>query len=151
MNSPLQPPHQTPQSKINDLRTVLEPAIEVLESERRRVVTQTRNAAIISAIIAGGLLLVLLASGGNMAPFFFFIPIVIALIVVGIVYANGMSGYRSGFKTLVIPHIVRCCGEGLIYESNNYISENDFRACGLFRSPDRYKGEDLISGIVGKT
>jgi hypothetical protein len=134
----------------SSLQPVLQPALEALETERLRVRKATGTAAMWAG--TGAAIVVAIGSliAGGFNPFVIFVPLVIAGCIVGWIYSSGAAEYRSGFKALVMPHVVRAFGE-LDYQPNSGIPENDFRACGLFRSPDRYSCEDLVFGKLGAT
>lgn len=132
------------------LQPVLQPALDALEAERKRVVQNTQQAAIWSGVgfaIAAGVLSAVLREMNFLVVLF---PLLIAICVVAYVHSKGAAAYRSGFKTLVMPHLVRAFGD-LGYQPGSGISEGEFRACQMFRSPDRYHCEDLVSGRVGET
>lgn len=132
------------------LQPVLQPALDALETERLRVLQTTQQAAIwcgagFAAAIAFGSLML-----GSLHPLLLIVALVLAVIIVASIYSRGNATYRSGFKTLIMPHLVRAYGD-LSYQPYSGISENDFRACQLFRRPDRYHCEDLVSGRLGQT
>ena len=134
----------------DSLRPVLEPALEVLELERQKVRRKTTHAAIWAVGLA---LAVAIGASAMMGGFnfpVFFVPGILAAIFVGWVHSSAAKEYASGFKLLVMPHLVRSFGE-LEYQSFGGISEGDFIASGMFRSPDRYNSEDMVWGKLGAT
>jgi hypothetical protein len=139
-----------PTPNLTALQPILQPALDALEVERQRVRKATQTAALWAgvgfAVVVG--MGSILAGGFN--PFVIFIPLIIAACIVGWVYSSGAAQYRTGFKMLVMPHIVRSFGD-LTYYPDSGIPESDFRACQMFRSPDRYKCEDMVIGKLGET
>lgn len=59
--------------------------------------------------------------------------------------------YVSEFKNDVIPAMVQFIHPGLFYNPGQFVSEEEFKGCGLFRSPDRYNGKDYIEGYLDRT
>jgi hypothetical protein len=150
---------QTVSSRLDDLRSLLQPSIEMLEAERLKAQQKTVSAALWGAIAFVSIAIIgVIAIGITGIPFswfYFALPGVVIAAIVGWMYSSYIRVYRDGFKTLVMPHIVRTMGEAaageLNYEPRNGISEAEFRTCGLFRSPDRYRCEDFVVGHVGET
>lgn len=60
--------------------------------------------------------------------------------------------YRHSFKQGVIPMVLKTIDDSLEMDYTNGLSENDFVHSQLFsKEPDRYRSEDQISGVAGKT
>lgn len=60
--------------------------------------------------------------------------------------------YRHSFKQGVIPLVLKTIDESLEMDYTNGLSENEFVYSQLFsKEPDRYRSEDQISGLAGKT
>jgi hypothetical protein len=60
--------------------------------------------------------------------------------------------YRHRFKHEVIPLVLKTIDESLEMDYTRGLSENEFIYSQLFnKEPDRYRSEDQISGITGKT
>jgi len=56
------------------------------------------------------------------------------------------------FKRKIIRSIVKFIDEGLEYNPSRHVSRARFMQSKLFlRTPDRYRGEDYVSGHIGKT
>lgn len=75
----------------------------------------------------------------------------ILLAVWAYVISNQKSKFTGTFKLTVMPQLVHALGEGLAYLPGGHLDEAEFADCGLFKSPDRYSGCDLVEGYVGKT
>jgi len=87
------------------------------------------------------------------------VPVIIAVIAaivsflfyVGKIHANKMK-FVSRYKNEIIGSIVRFIDEGLVYDAGNLIAQREFIASRLFYpTPDRYSGDDYVSGSIGKT
>ncbi|TKC56029.1 DUF3137 domain-containing protein [Pedobacter hiemivivus] len=60
--------------------------------------------------------------------------------------------YRHSFKQGVIPLVLKTIDESLEMDYTNGLSEKEFICSQLFsKEPDRYRSEDQVSGIAGKT
>lgn len=132
---------------FNTVYSQLEPHIVTFETKRKILKSKgIRNGGITAGIIlAIGLLF--LPSLGNM----FWIIAVIALIIGGVI-ANAQSKELTGYyKKEIVPLILENVLPGAHYEPGMGISEETFRSCKLFPTPDRYSAEDFISGRVDKT
>ena len=141
-----------PPDNIDNLGATLEPIIKELEAQRHHVIGQTLNASIVAAILVILLYVGLAATGNLHVPLpFLLIPVLIGIAVVAFIHSSNAKSYRTAFKTLIIARLVSAIGPQLSYVANGYISEGDFRASQLFRSPDRYNGEDLVNGQHGET
>lgn len=144
-------PAAAPQGATHaNLADILEPAIWALEIERKRALDELKSKGKLAAMVAGALFI-----GGLIVnapvPFLLFLPIAAVFMIYGLAYNNAQKQYADGFKNLVIPHVIAAVNPTLAYSPRDYISENEFRMCQLFRSPDRYRGEDMVQGSVGAT
>jgi hypothetical protein len=74
-----------------------------------------------------------------------------ALILWAIVAAVHSSRFVGAFKAEVMPALVQAMGPNLAYTARDWLDEWEFEECGLFQSPDRYRGSDLVEGVVEKT
>lgn len=73
------------------------------------------------------------------------------LILLGIVSSVLSGRLTRYYKSEIVPQLLdQFCEEGR-YSPEAGIGETTFRACNLFRSPDRYSTEDLIEGRIGST
>jgi len=125
------------------------PELTVLEEERKLILKKLNKLALILWLI--------LAIGT--AIFFiidkWFIAIFLGLILGGIylfMRHKYSKGYHYGFKTKVISVIVKFIDPNLTFDHTGKIAESEFAATKIFKSRrDRYKGEDLVYGKLGKT
>ena len=122
--------------------------LNTLEKQREKVV---RNLLISAGIILGLVVFVLLMFRGAAAGVIMF-PLVIGIILWGGIYYLLTRGYVTDFKAIVIEKIVHFIDENLSYAKDGYIHEGNFLLSQIFkRRPDRYRGDDLVSGKVGAT
>lgn len=85
-------------------------------------------------------------------PSFVFFLVFIFVFVGAIIHKKISSPYVEKFKTTIITELVKFVHKDLVYDHDNYISEGVFRESRLYNHRiDSYKGEDYISGMVGKT
>jgi hypothetical protein len=74
------------------------------------------------------------------------------LAIYGIVFYTSGRNYTSDFKARVIKEIVKFIDPGLNYESNRFIPQDVYMGSQIFKmNPDRYKGDDYVSGKIGAT
>jgi hypothetical protein len=56
------------------------------------------------------------------------------------------------FKNQIVGRLVSHIDENLSYDPTDYIGEHDFRRSNIFQKGiDRYRGEDMVRGTLGKT
>ncbi|MBT3192637.1 MAG: DUF3137 domain-containing protein [Verrucomicrobia bacterium] len=128
----------------------LRPTLEILEGERK---SSLRNASIacgLIAVVVLGAVGTILASGG---------PPMFALVLAGIGAALAFGalqlftrGFKSQFKDSIIRPIIAYVSPELTYAPQGKVSRGEFQSSTLFKHRiDRYKGEDLVEGLVDKT
>jgi len=80
------------------------------------------------------------------------IPLIISLLPLLAWYAKYFKGFKDQFKETVISKLVSFIHPDLTYNREGVVSENEFAGSHLFTElPDRYQGDDLISGPIGET
>lgn len=136
---------------FNSIYTHLEPALKTLEAKRVELKAKgTRKGLIAGGICClAGLVIMLLSKVSGIA---LVIPPVIGLIVL-FYCINSQSGKLSFYyKTDIISKIISTLCETTSYKPDQGISEQTFVHSKLFSTPpDRYRSEDLITGVIGKT
>ncbi len=129
--------------------STIQPSFEELDAERRALVARMVQ----MGLLLGGLALVL----GLVAVRFFGFPALIFVVMGGFGIWLWQTGdqrarYRSLFKDRVIRAIVRFVGDDMRYDPDRTIAEGEYLASQIYLTdPDRYDGEDLISGTRGAT
>jgi hypothetical protein len=80
------------------------------------------------------------------------IALVISAVPFFVWYAKYFKGYKDRFKTTIIPKIVAFIDPGLNYTKDGMVPKAEFINSHLFTERlDRYRGDDLVSGTLGKT
>ena len=135
-------------SHESDFRSVYErelvPILTEMEVERKAIVQHMWKVAIPTVIATVGLGFLHLALS------------IVAIIVGGATYMltgkKRRDAFHQRFKTEVMPKVVACVNPGYSYEPSNGIQPGEYMESRLFkRSYDRYRSEDLVSGMVGET
>lgn len=124
--------------------------IEVLEEQRKalanKVFTVLAVIAAIAFVIAG---LIMMYSHDKGQVMF---PAIGGIVIGGIVYTFMIKGYACEFKEKVIKRLVGFIDPNLKYNANGCIDERTYMNSDIFRKrPDRYHGDDLVSGTLDKT
>ncbi|MBN3490684.1 DUF3137 domain-containing protein [Acholeplasma equirhinis] len=127
--------------------------LEALEQERQAIIAKQKKATklAIPFYIIGAVLLVisfLTELQGGSLPIMFFIGI--ALLIVGfIIQVSSQAAskpFREKFKSQVILTLLKNRYEDVMYFPNQAINLQEILSTGLVKSPDRWNGEDYISG-----
>lgn len=105
------------------------------------IVAALFNLACLVLIVKAGLKINLMA-----------IALLISAVPLFVWYAKYFKGYRDRFKALIIPKIVAFIDPALKYEKDGLVPKAEFVISRLFTErPDRYGGDDLVSGTLGRT
>ena len=128
----------------------LKPLLEVLDAKRKSIVSKLLLFGGMIAGLAGVLTVLVMHSTPDMgAVFFVLIP---AGLLIGGLWWWLTHGFIHEFKLAVIAKVVAFVDPELIYQPTGSIRRSEFEASTLFKQRiDRYKGEDLVSGTMGKT
>jgi hypothetical protein len=125
--------------------------LEVLEQQRRGIVRKVGIVIVIALGLGGVAFLLMMQNMGQVGPAVF-IPVILCLIIGGGVCTLLTRSYVVDFKSLVIEKIVRFIDENLIYSPKRCIPKSTFMLSKIFTTkPNRYKGDDFVSGKVGAT
>jgi hypothetical protein len=127
----------------------LKPVLTALEAERAKAVR------ILFGVAAGTVALVLLSyvlipglANSNAIA----VPALLAIAVCGLAWYGLNSGIRDKFKRGVMAKVVAFCDPGLAYSPRSHVPRADFTASRIFlHGIDRYRGEDRVRGMIGKT
>ncbi|NND95301.1 MAG: DUF3137 domain-containing protein [Flavobacteriales bacterium] len=124
------------------------PALRELEAERKSI----KSTLIYPTLGLGALALGLIAILPNLG--------IQSLVLAGITgvglftwfKTKASREYRAEFKNRIIRQIVRHIDKDFRYSGYGGLKKSEFTSCGIFtRQPDRYRGEDLISGELEQT
>ncbi|HEX8237314.1 MAG TPA: DUF3137 domain-containing protein [Abditibacteriaceae bacterium] len=134
-----------------DANAALQSALNAVESERQRLAKEATNATIIWGLAVAALgLIIVIGFFGQFAQAFLF-PILAGLIAASIAYNSKAQEYRGTYKLLIVDRVVQIVGSELRYSPRSHVSEREYDASQLFRSADRFNGEDLVQGRMGAT
>jgi len=140
---------------LEDLRhfynTTLLADLQNLEQERKKIAFKL-TCIIVTILCILGVCFLIWRVNLNAILAVLFIPAVLCLII-GVVLCKFLTrGYVAKFKSLVIQRIVHFIDENLNYAAGDCIDKSTFMLSTIFTTkPNRYKGDDLVSGKVGAT
>lgn len=140
---------------LEDLRqfydSALMPDLQILEQKRKAVLGKLNVIFIIMACIsAAGIILFL--TNSKLGPIPIIIAIVLCAILGGFAWGIITKDLRRQFKYAVIEKLVNFIDTNLEYNPNGYITKEQFNQSKIFHTqPNRYKGDDLVSGKIGQT
>ena len=131
--------------------TQLKPKLETLEDQRKKL---KKNIILcIGSFIISFIFFFVGDSDPSLSYFLFLIPI--GLILFGyLIYkiVGPLKIYRREFKENVVKAIVHLINPEWKYDPFGHISREQYRTSKLFlRGVDRYKGDDLVTGVIEKT
>ena len=130
--------------------TQLKPVLESLESQR--VVLKRK---IIWIIVVFVVVLIAFFVGDNPGMNYLFYLIPVGLIVFGyLIYKTigPLKAYKKEFKEKVVREIISLINPDWSYNPEGMISKEEYRSSKLFTTKvDRYRGDDLVTGVIEKT
>ncbi len=131
----------------------LEPVIDRLEQERKALLRPLWGTITVSTAIAVGGITGFLVSGKPQVAVVCLIVAVLVGVLGYFIFVHSRYGsFTYSFKTKIIGGIVRFIDEKLEYRPDRYIPEGVYMQSTIFqRRPDRYNGEDYVSGKLGET
>ena len=121
-----------------------------LETKRKQVMQNTLITVgmigVVGLIVAG-----VMVSKGAPPPVFIF-ALIASAVIGALAFKFNSDGYKHEFKRQIIGKVVQFLNPQLSYQPGGLIDKYTFETSNLFKHHiDRYKGEDLIQGQVGKT
>jgi len=124
--------------------------LKALEHKRRKVLRKRMYVnTVILCIVAAA---VFVTINFRMHPHIIFISIVLSVILAVGAYRLIGKDYIAEFKILIIDRIVHFIDENLTYDRSGCIPKSTFVLSQIFKTkPNRYKGDDLVSGKIGQT
>lgn len=131
--------------------TDLMPPLTELETVRKSVLKRIIKYSIITIVTVVILGFVLsLVTTNIQTPL-----IIIAVIGIGIIYYiyyTGIKNYTSSFKDSIIQKLIHFIDTNLNYSKDKCISQSVYMSSRIFpKMPDRYSGDDYVSGKLGQT
>jgi hypothetical protein len=128
----------------------LRPVLEELERRRRQAIGRFWKICLflVAAVIVGFLIFPIFRA----APFFIIFGAAAALVVAVISWVSLTKDLTREFKRRVVGEVVRFVDPSLVYSPEGHISRSQFRGSGIFlHGIDRFRGEDHVGGVIGKT
>lgn len=105
----------------------------------------------VAAVVLLIIFIVLISNGASMAIAGLVLS-VIGLIVVIVKGQKAWKLYHTGFKEQVVREVVKVVNPDWAYHPTGMIDSSVYAQSDLFRkSVDRYKGDDLVQGVLDKT
>jgi len=124
--------------------------LKVLEQKRKNILQKLSLVGIVLLCIVGISLFALTRSTISFG--FFMIPIALSILIGLAAYKFISTDYISMFKILIIDRIVHFIDKDLNYDRSGYIPKSTFMLSQIFKTkPNRYKGDDFVSGKAGET
>lgn len=121
------------------------PTLTSLEKDRKRLVGNLYKYGGLALIAAIPLFI-------YVSPLVGVIPLVAAGITYYVKFGKEIKEKKDHFKQHVIGKMVTALGSGLAYEPTRCIDQDTYHRSKLFLQPiNRYKGDDYVSGMIGKT
>lgn len=131
--------------------TELKPNLESLEDQRKSL--KKKTIFIIAIIVVFALIFLGSQFYPVVSSLLFLFPV--GLVAIGfLVYKIyvGKKLYRTAFKESVVRKIVELINPTWNYSPTGHISHGYYQTSKLFpKSVDRYKGDDLVTGVIEKT
>jgi len=131
--------------------TDLSADLKVLEQKRKKVLRKLTFVGVVLLCMVGVVVFIVLMNP-HIDRGIIIVPVVLSLIIAAVAYFFIGKGYISEFKILVIAKIIHFIDENLNYDHKDYIPKSTFMLSQIFKTkPNRYEGDDLVSGRVGET
>lgn len=138
--------------QLNDFyHSDLLPNLTILERKRRAICKKLFIVTVALMCIFAIVFFLFRSVFLNEPPMLFF-PFVIMILIVAAIFYLLSREYIREFKGTVIQQIIHFVDEDLSYSHKGYIPKLTFMASEIFKTkPNRYKGDDLVSGKIGGT
>ncbi len=135
---------------FEELYEKLTPALGEIETKRKALVHKSLNVLFVVVPVAVLVVGIIYAYSGNLI--FGIVPVaLLSYFVVVNIGKKEREAFLYEYKQRIIGEMVKYLLENGRYAPESGILLSVFDGCNLFRTPDRYSSEDLISGFVGKT
>lgn len=126
----------------------LKPDLLIFDRKRKENNRRVITTILITAVTVTAEALLVPASIGITKVIICIVTGLTGLIITGIISSN----YRKEYKSTIIARIARFVDEGLTYNPDGFVSEEQFVKSRIFtQSCDSYEGEDHFRGKIGKT
>ena len=128
----------------------LQPLLVPLETERRKI----KKLALTGILFLLGSFPLFFLNGVVQNPVIIVLAFIFVLtgMIFLVKFSNRQKKYRLLFKESIVRKVIGFTEPGLEYFPGRAIEEADYKKSGLFLTdPDRYKGDDYVQGMHGKT
>jgi len=140
---------------LNEVLAQIQPTLQALEEQRLANIQQQRRIALVAfPILTLLLLLVLLLRDTTYVTWIIGALggcAIAALIWYSITVTPRQQAYTRTYKSRVTQAILQQIDPNLHFSMEQGISQKSFTYSELYKRPDRYKTEDMISGTMGVT
>jgi len=128
----------------------LRPSLEKFEERRKGICRKLFLTGGVVLVVGGAVVAFLVSSGATQG--YMIAVAVIGAVIIGLTWWLSTRGFVSDFKHQIVNDVVKFCDPSLTYSPAGHISQQQFRTSDIFKhSIDRFNGEDLVSGEIGKT
>jgi len=142
---------KTLEDLMNFYQTDLSTDLMALEQKRLKIVRKLISVGITPLCVIGIAVFYLLRTPYS-DPIIIIVAIVLSVMITVFAYSYLSKDYISEFKILIIDRIVHFVDKDLHYDRKEYIPKSTFMLSQLFKTkPNRYKGDDLVTGKIGET
>lgn len=132
----------------------LQPKMEGMESLRKRIMWQRTLYTGLSVLAIGLFVSFYLGNYSGNWPIY---AAILSVSVIGFLFLRSSmkyNEYRTQFKKEVVGKIVKCINPTYTYGADQHISESFYNRSHIFShktAPDSFSGNDLVTGLIGKT
>ncbi len=124
------------------------PDLKILESGRLEIVGKIKKAGVVIALLGLGLFFTLSHYAFSPLQALGFCAALGGMLF-AFIYQHHKAGYDALFKDNVIEKIVHFIDPSFVYRKDGYILESEYQYCQLLpQSYDRYRGSDLVEGVM---
>jgi hypothetical protein len=141
---------------FEEILPALRSEMSLLEELRVRLRKQAMNGWMFigaTLLIGGGVAAACFAQGGTVPGIILAVATLVGMRFIGYFQiSKPHTTYVVAFKHQFIRPIAHSVGEGFTYTPMGMIAKSTYMASRLYpRSTDRYNGEDLLEGMIGRT
>jgi hypothetical protein len=141
---------KTIQDFENFYHTDLRPVLEDFENRRGKICGKLTGIGIGLLVLLGTALAAIPPLRADLTNMIF--PVIMAGLLGGAAWWFFTKDFIREFKLLIIREVVAFVDPSLSYAPQAHISRGEFEASRIFKHRiDRFRGEDLVSGTIGKT
>ena len=129
------------------------PTLEKIEQERLSSLTKGNIIITVGVIIVVFIVIPMFIAMRDAGEFSSLFTLIIIIVFSGgsLLYRRQQFSVKSTYKHEVISKIVEAVDSNFVYQSYGSVGREYFNESRLFSEPDRYSGEDYISGRLGET